>query len=117
MEGVKVELGYFATRAMEARVGPDLALGIREAVKHYSRRLESGRKPLAPPSFLRGDESPDPETAMEVEIGAETEATVEREADRQHVSPQQILRHAVLTYLADLDSHGRPLRFLDPPTV
>lgn len=117
MEDVKIELGYFATCAMQAHVGADLARGVREAVKHYSRRLESGRKPLAPPAFLCGNDPGESGTALEVPIEAETEAALEREADRQHVTPQQILRHAVLTYLADLDSHGRRLRFVDPPTV
>jgi hypothetical protein len=117
VEDVKVELGYFATCAMQARVGTDLAQGVREAVKHYSRRLESGRKPLALPPFLGSDDAPEEELALEVAIGPETEATLEREADRQHATPQQILRHAVLTYLADLDRDGRPLRFVDPPTV
>lgn len=111
-----VELGNFARRAMEARVGSDLSKGLREAIKHYSRRLESGRRPLAPPPFL-SDLPPEPGSAFEVAIGKEAEAALEREADRQHVSAQLILRHAVLTYLADMDSDGRPLRFVDPPTV
>ena len=116
VEGVIVELGEFARRAIEARVGSDLSTGLREAIKHYNRRLESGRKPLAPPPFLT-DLAPEPGTAFEVAIGEEAEAALEREADRQHVSTQLILRHAVLTYLADMDSHGRSLRFVDPPTV
>jgi hypothetical protein len=116
VEGVKVELGSFARRAMEARVGSDLVKGISEAVKHYSRRLESGRKPLAIPPFV-ADDPAEPSTAFEVDIGQETEDALEREADRQHVTKQQILRHAILTYLADLDSHGGKLRFVEPPTV
>jgi hypothetical protein len=100
---------------MQAHVGADLAQGVREAVKHYSRRLESGRRPLALPAFLRSDDPS--ERAVEIAIGTDTEATLEREAHRQHATPQQILRHAVLTYLADLDSNGQPVRFVDPPTV
>jgi hypothetical protein len=113
---VVIELGQFTRSAMEARVGSDLVAGIRAAVKHYSRRLESGRRPLALPSYFRTAPAADPANALDVPLGSEAEAALEREANRQHVTPQQILSHAVLTYLADMDSDGRPA-FVDPPTV
>lgn len=112
-----VELGQFTRRAMEARVGSDVAAGIRAAVKHYRRRLESGRKPLDPPSYLFSEPAPGKATSFEVPLDSEVEAVLNREADRRHVSTQQILSHAVLTYLADLDSDGRTLPLVDPPTI
>jgi hypothetical protein len=111
---VVVELGNFTRNAMEGRLGSDLPSGIRAAVKHYRRRLESARKPLAVPSFLRRAAGSSG-GSFEVAIGADAEATVEREAVRQHVTPQQVLDHAILIYLADMEDELRSSGRRDSP--
>lgn len=103
--------------AMEERVSSDLAAGIRAAVKHYRRRLESACQPLGLPPRLSSKPASHPATSIDVWLGTEAEEAVKLEAVRLHVTPQDVLSHAVLTYLADLDRADRPLPFIDPATV
>jgi hypothetical protein len=102
---VKVALGTFARSGIEARLGTDLAAVAEAALVHYTRRLKSGRRPVGIPRFCR--EHP-PDHSGEEEIGlpieGEIRATLEHEAQKQTVSLEQLLVHAVFVYLADLDS-------------
>jgi hypothetical protein len=95
---------------MEARSRADLASGVSAALNHYLRRLKSSWAPLAPPRFLGEPRSDGTADAFELAVAPETEAVLEREARRHHVSVSQILAHAVLTYLADRDREATSLK-------
>jgi len=82
---------------------------VQAALTHYTRRLGSHWQPVEMPSFM--DARLSGGDLLELTIAPELEAELEREADKQRVPLEEILRHAVLVYLADLDvaeaSEGR----------
>lgn len=99
---MKVVLGPFARSAIEARLGKDVAAGVRVALRHYTRRLRSGHKPVRVPRFLGPGPSAS-ETDLELPVDPEVERVLAREGRRQGVSLDQLTAHAVFVYLADLD--------------
>jgi hypothetical protein len=101
---MKVMLGTFACFCMEARFGPDIGTGVQAAVRHYTRRLRSARKPVEIPRFLRDQSRDDARREFEVSIEPEVQEILEQEAGRRHVYLDQLLSHAVFVYLADLDA-------------
>ena len=101
---MKIALGTFARSGIEAKLGTDLAVGVRAALLHYTRRLKSEFAPVGPPRFRLGQAARDAGAALELSIGPEMEAALEREARRYQVSVDQILTHAIFVYLADLDA-------------
>lgn len=101
---VKIELGPFARSGIEAVSGGDVASGVIEALERYAARLP-WREVIAPPRrFLDRDRNPgdDVQTFM-VTVGARTRTALELEAERQEVTMEEILRHAVSVYLAEMD--------------
>ncbi len=98
---MKVVLGRFARSGIEAQEGEDLVAGVEVAIRHYTHRVRSRWDPVAPPRFLGGTVPAGEEIELEVEPDAE--ATLEREALRHHVSVEEMLAHAVFTYLVDRD--------------
>ena len=101
---MKVMLGTFACFCMETRFGPDVGTGVQAAVRHYTRRLRSARKPVEIPRFLRDQACGGDQREFEVTIEPEVQEILEREAGRMHVYLDQLLSHAVFVYLADLDA-------------
>lgn len=99
---MRVELGKFARWSIESRLGSNIRVGVLTALTHYTRRLKSGRRPLAPPRFCR-DSPAEVDTALELQVGPETRALLERQACEHGVTLNQVLIHAVFTYLVDLD--------------
>jgi hypothetical protein len=99
---VKVALGKFARTGIEELLGADLAVGVQAALTHYTRRLGSNWKPVRPPHF--DWVSLDGTDAFDLAVAPELEAELQREAREQQVPIEQILAHAVLVYLADLES-------------
>lgn len=74
------------------------------AIRYYLAESDSGR-PGWPYSRLEGeDEAVEETSAVELEIDGSAWAGFSREADRQKVSTDRLLRHAALYYLADRDS-------------
>jgi hypothetical protein len=102
---VKVSIGTFIRSSFETRFGSDVAKSLREACIHYARRLRSGRKPLAVPSLYRRLETGNG-SAQVVAFALQNPVhrQLEEEAKRQHVSMDELLLHAALVYLADLDA-------------
>ena len=100
---MRVALGTFARKEIEARFGDDVAAGVREALKHYARRLESGRPPVEFPRFRRGHQAEASAAKVELPVEPGIWETLEREARRSGVSVEQLAVHAVFVYLADLD--------------
>jgi hypothetical protein len=101
---MKVMLGTFACFCMEARFGPDIGSGVQAAVRHYTRRLRSARKPVEIPRFLREQPVEDGWREFEVAIEPEVQEILELEAGKRHVYLDQLLSHAVFVDLADLDA-------------
>ena len=114
---VKVSMGTFVRSSFEARFGSDVATSLREACVHYSRRLRSGREPRAVPAFSRGlgngNGAANGEGAtigngaaqvVEFALRDPIRAQLEEEARRQQVPLGDLLIHAALIYLADLDA-------------
>jgi hypothetical protein len=99
-----MELGKFARNGIESQLGSDVEAGVRTALAHYVRRLDSFRKPVAPPQFLDGLPVQASEAdVIELPLGADAEAALREEALRHQVSVGELLVHAVLTYLSDRD--------------
>jgi hypothetical protein len=114
---MKVELGELARNGLETRVGPDLPGAVNAALVYYVGKLSSGRRPVNFPSFLTepGQESVNPQDEVEVEVDERIEAVIYREASRQGTTPDALVRHAVLVYLAALDMIGDPQNGSDDP--
>jgi hypothetical protein len=85
-------------------LGSNIRVGVLTALLHYTRRLQSGWRPVAPPRFYPDRPVGDAGTAFELQVGPETRAALERQAEVHHVPLNQVLTHAVFVYLADLDS-------------
>jgi hypothetical protein len=114
---VKVALGAFASSGIKARLGTDTPTGVQAALFHYTRRLKSGWTPVGFPQFRQGQALQDPEAPFELPVDPETRSTLELEAERQGTTVEELAVHAVLVYLADLDSstpaRPRPLAVPD----
>jgi hypothetical protein len=100
---MRVTLGPFACSGIEAFLGRDIASGVEAALRHYSERRDNdpARKAL---SFL--DSYPELGCGAELEISLdpEVEAVLRRDARQSGgMSVSQVVSHAVLAYLADLD--------------
>jgi hypothetical protein len=102
---MRVALGTFTRAGIEARFGSDVKAGMEAALRHYTRRLRSNRPPMDVPAFAPEHVSTGSDDAFELEVAAEIERGLEREAKRQGVSTAVLLRHAALVYLADLDAN------------
>jgi hypothetical protein len=72
------------------------------AVLYYLREQHSKRETWPVPSFRRGE--PDQGSALHVELGEETGQALATQAAAQGVSPESLGRHALLFFLADVDS-------------
>lgn len=64
------------------------------------------------PAFLRGSK-PQIDVSLELEIKDDLWHSFEAEAERQDVSPQQLLEHAVFYFVAELDAGRITQRILD----
>lgn len=101
---VKIELGPFARSGIEAVSGGDVASGVEDALERYAARLP-WREVVTPPSCLsgRGAQSADETQTFVVTVKAGTRTALELEAQRQEVPMEEILRHAISVYLAEMD--------------
>jgi hypothetical protein len=101
---VKVVLGTFTYSGIRALSGGDVAAGVRAALDRYAGRdeLEPARRTTPCRPELRPAAGVG--TEIELALDPEMEAALEREAhEAGGVSMDQVVTHAVLTYLADLD--------------
>lgn len=103
---MKVVLGTFACFCIENQLGLDLSTGLQQALRHYSRRLESATKPVALPGFSSDQASDGQAAEFELPVEPEIEAMLMRESRAQEVPIEQLLDHAVFVYMADLDASG-----------
>jgi hypothetical protein len=100
---MKITLGTFACMGVEAHLGSDLAVGVREALAHYARRLASSEPPLEMPRLARGTISAQPAKVLDLPVDGETWEVLEREAARQGITAAALAAHSVLVYLAEID--------------
>lgn len=99
---MKISLGTFACTGVEAHLGADLALGVREALANYTRQLDSGSPPPEIPRFAGALEG-QPEKSLDLPIDEETWEALELEAARQGATASELAAHSVLVYLAEID--------------
>jgi hypothetical protein len=100
---MRIKLGAFTCRGIEAFLGRDIERGVEAALRHYAEHgeRESARKALSGfasyPDRGHGAE-------LELALDPEIEAVLRREARESGGIPvNQVVGHAVLAYLADLD--------------
>lgn len=100
---MRVALGTFACQEIQARLGDDIAGGVRAALEHYARRLESGPAPAEFPRFRREQRAKTSGADFELSVEPEIRRRLELEARRSGVPVEQLAVHAVFVYLADLE--------------
>jgi hypothetical protein len=83
-------------------LGSDLAIGVREALADYTRRLDSESPPPEIPRFVAGAPSR-PAKDLDLPVNEETWEALEREAARQGATVSDLAAHSVLVYLAEID--------------
>jgi hypothetical protein len=105
---MRVVLGNFARSGIERHLGADLAAGVQAALLHYSRRLRSARAPVWAPRACDGFVPDTPGASIDLPVDPEVRLALEREAERWEATTEQMLAHAVLVYLADMDAAAAP---------
>ncbi len=103
---VTVAVGDFGMGALCGAFKQDstsLARSLMQAIGYYLADQESGRPGWAYPR-LRRDDQPHPTVKVPIEIDDVMWEALTTEADRQEVSTDQLLQHAVLYFVADRDS-------------
>ena len=117
---LRVRLGAFATQAATeeaARQGLPLSRVLEHAALSYVSAAGSDRFArrlggLPRPRLHAGQDSE--ALVVELELDAGPRAALEEEAGREASSVEQVLHHAILLYLADLDSGRVTARLLEP---
>lgn len=102
---VTVAVGEFGLGSLGGafrRDSASLARSLMQAIRYYLADQESGRAGWPYPSFRRGDQH-DPTHEVQIEIDGAIWEAFSREADRQGVSTDQLVQHAVLYFAADRD--------------
>jgi hypothetical protein len=98
---MKISLGTLASTGIEAHLGSDLAIGVREALADYTRRLGSDAPPIEMPRVV--NETAPAAKVLDLPVSEETRRLLEREASRQGATVSQLAAHSVLVYLAEID--------------
>lgn len=102
VRNVKVALGTFACNGIETFLDSDIPTGVQAALSDFTRRVESGRLPVALPR-LSDAAGGEPTLALDLPVDERTWRALEREAARQGATVSQLAAHSVLVYLAELD--------------
>jgi hypothetical protein len=113
MKSVNVRLDRFGHEALEEHLratGESEADALDVAVRYYLGDAGSGRLAWKVP---RKTTRADPADEIELELDDELHAQLRRESRRQHVSPDMLAMHALMYYLADLDSGRAAARLGD----
>jgi hypothetical protein len=111
---IEMKVGDFALGLIggPSADGADLSRSLVQAVRYYLTDRDSGRVGWSYPSFLSEDGAgPERQFTLTVEDAIWREFTLE--AARQSVSPDQLLQHAVLYFLADRDTGRLTQRILE----
>jgi hypothetical protein len=102
---VTLDLDEFGSEAVEAEVrsGSSREALIRTAARYYLADRDSGRVSWRPPRFIRKEAQP-ARAVTKVEFDEETCEALEAEASRHELPADRLAEHALLYFLADLDS-------------
>ena len=107
---MRVVLGNFARSGIERHLGADLGAGVQAALLHYARRLRSTRAPVWFPRACEGMMPEPAGVSFDLPVDSEVRIALEREAQKRAATTEQMLTHAVLVYLADMDAVAGPGR-------
>jgi hypothetical protein len=113
MMSVTVRLDRFGQEALEDYVrgtGESNEDALDTAVRYYLGDADSGRVAWRVPRHPGGLESGEP---LELELDEKLHGELLEEARRQEVSPDLLAMHALMYYLADLDSGRAAARLGD----
>jgi hypothetical protein len=113
MKSVNVRLDRFGHEALEDHLrgtGESHAAALDVAVRYYLGDSDSGLLAWRVP---RKTTRSDPAEELELELDDELHGELRRESRRQHVSPDLLAVHALMYYLADLDSGRAAARLGD----
>jgi hypothetical protein len=113
MKSVIVRLDRFGQEALEEHLratGESESAALDLAVRYYLSDANSGRMTWKVPRKLTWA---DPAEEIELELDDDLHAELRRESRRQHVSPDMLAMHALMYYLADLDSGRAAARLGD----
>jgi hypothetical protein len=113
MKSVNVRLDRFGQEALEEHLratGESESDALDLAVRYYLGDADRGRLAWKVP---RKTTRPDPADEIELEVDDDLHAELRRESRRQHVSPDMLAMHALMYYLADLDSGRAAARLGD----
>jgi predicted DNA-binding ribbon-helix-helix protein len=104
MKGMKFQLDEFGRDALDEFVrgaNGSRSAAVRTACLYYLADHESGRAAWPAPSQEAASSGA---SAVAVRLDRETWRGLQEEAERQDVSASDLTRHAVLYFLADVDS-------------
>jgi hypothetical protein len=113
MKSVNVRLDRFGQEALEEHLratGESESDALDVAVRYYLGDAGAGRLAWKVPRKMT---RADPEEEIELELDDDLHGELRREARRQHVSPDTLALHALMYYLADLDSGRAAARLGD----
>jgi hypothetical protein len=113
MKSVNVRLDRFGQEALEEHLratGESESDALDVALRYYLGDADSGRVAWKVP---RKTTRPDPAEEIELELDDNLHSQLRRESRRQHVSPDLLALHALMYYLADLDSGRAAARLGD----
>lgn len=111
-----VPLGDFSVAALEAASGGVCSVEAvaRQALYYYLADRESHRPGWPYPAFQRGAGAPAaPEIVLSLRVDRAAWERFAAEAADQQVTPEQLLRHAVLYFAADVEAGRVARRLLD----
>jgi hypothetical protein len=104
---MKLRLARFEHEALERYASSERVTAvrvIRTAVAYYLRERGSDRAAWPVPRLAREEPEGGPALEVEVEVNEATWGALEEEAAAQGVEPEELARHALLFFLADVDS-------------
>jgi hypothetical protein len=113
MKSVNVRLDRFGHEALAEHLratGESESDALDVAVRYYLGDADSGRMAWKVP---RKTTRADPADEIELELDDGLHSQLRRESRRQHVSPDLLAMHALMYYLADLDSGRAAARLGD----
>jgi hypothetical protein len=113
MKSVNVRLDRFGHEALEEHLrgtGESHAAALDVALRYYLGDSGSGRVAWRVPHNAGASEGGD---VIELEVDDELHDELRRESRRQHVSVDVLAMHALMYYLADLDSGRAAARLGD----
>src|SRR5215216_1727877 len=112
-----LDLGLLGKEGLEEQAGVhnlSIPVLLRQAALYYLGERDSGRLALRVPPFARSRPRgrQDGQVEVALELDEDVWRLLEAESDRQRVALSQVLEHAALFFLSDLDSNSRGARAL-----